>query len=315
MVCYQLNDKEPEKIGSDSEFCQKILQRGDIFSRESDNLLIYIELTCFVFAIVSGCIFRCIDFIPCNPDFFERINSEINVRFIGLISTDEYCKCFDIYCHQSKTYGGDPSLQKTGKGMLDIEFKGVKQKDVSSNHSLAKGGFSNEIETILAGPGGLKSGGYGSKIRGENGIGNGPGYKSGFNKSVTRHLEKKHEPLYNDSLHFSYFFAKYGFKYNRALVIKNTGDKNIEGKWVLKFDLLKPMYWKPDNNPEVTFKVEDWDPYLYHYTFTVDPEILPGETFILEGAVQGVFMLDLSYYIVNLSVNGKVPYVVSCDRS
>lgn len=314
MVYSKSSDKKPEKICKDSEFCQKILQRDDIFSRRSDNLLIYIELTCIFFAIVTGCIFRCIEFMPCNPDFFEKINTEKNVKFIGFISTDEYCKCFDIYCYNSKSYGGDPSIQKTGKGLLDIKFKNVKQNEVSSNHSLAKGGYSNEIETILFGPGGLTSGENGSIIRGDNGIGNGTGYRSGFNKSVTRHFDINHESSFNDSLHFSYFFAKYGFKYDRALIIKNTGEKNIEGKWVLKFDLLKPMYWKPENNPEITFKVEDWNPYIYRYTFTVEPEILPGETFILEGTVQGVFMLDFSYYIVNVNINSKVPYSVSCEE-
>lgn len=274
----------------------------------------YIELTCIVSAIITGCIIKSVDFLTNNADFFESINTERDVRFISFISSDEYCKCFDFYCADGKSYGGDPQIQKTGKGALDIDFKGIKQKEISSNHLLARGGFSNEIETKLIGHGGLKGGQNGSKIRGKAGIGYGPGYQSGFYKSVTKHIKENTGSAFYDSLDFIYFFATYGFNHNRALVIKNTGGKNIERKWVLEFDLLKPMYWKPESNPEITYTIEDSNLLLYHYTFIVNEEILSGETIILEGMIQAVLMLDLPYYIVNLTVNGKVPYINTCEK-
>lgn len=307
MVTNKQQTEKSGKICENFEFCSKILQKDDLFCSNSNNLLIYIELACFVLAIITGVIIRNINLITVESDFFERSTTEKSVKFIGSFNKEEYCKCYDYYYTNNKSYGGDPRIQKTGKGSLDIDFEGINRKKLSSNHHLARGGFSNDIETIFLGPDGLKNGENGSKNNNNTGIGYGPGYESGFYKHITRHIKENNKPITSQKLDFTYFFAKYGLHNNRALVIKNTGDKNIEGKWVLEFDLMKPMYWKPENDPEVSCKIDTVNVFFYHYTFTGNNELCSGETIILGGMVLAVLMLDLPDYIVNITLNGHIP--------
>jgi len=74
--------------------------------------------------------------------------------------------------------GGDPRARVTQMGVLGIVSGQIKGKSVESADIFGKGGFATDIDAILSGVGGLKSGGVGRK--GAAGIGYGSGYGSGF---------------------------------------------------------------------------------------------------------------------------------------
>jgi TonB family protein len=77
--------------------------------------------------------------------------------------------------------GGDPRARVTQKGVLGIISGKVSGKTVASADIFGKGGFASDIDGILQGVGGLKSGGSGGVGRkGVAGIGFGAGYGSGF---------------------------------------------------------------------------------------------------------------------------------------
>jgi hypothetical protein len=77
--------------------------------------------------------------------------------------------------------GGDPRARVTQKGVLGIISGKVSGKSVASADIFGKGGFASDIDGILQGVGGLKSGGSGGVGRkGVAGIGFGAGYGSGF---------------------------------------------------------------------------------------------------------------------------------------
>jgi TonB family protein len=80
--------------------------------------------------------------------------------------------------------GGDPRARVTHKGVLGIISGQIKGKSVASADIFGKGGFATDIDAILSGVGGLKSGGSGGVGRkGVAGIGYGAGYGSGFGGS------------------------------------------------------------------------------------------------------------------------------------
>jgi TonB family protein len=77
--------------------------------------------------------------------------------------------------------GGDPRARVTQMGVLGIVSGQIKGKSVASADIFGKGGFATDIDAILSGVGGLKSGGDGGVGRkGVAGIGYGSGYGSGF---------------------------------------------------------------------------------------------------------------------------------------
>ena len=73
---------------------------------------------------------------------------------------------------------GDPRARVSQMGVLGIVSGQIKGKSVASADVFGKGGFATDIDAILSGVGGLKSGGDGGR-KGVSGIGYGSGYGSG----------------------------------------------------------------------------------------------------------------------------------------
>ena len=80
--------------------------------------------------------------------------------------------------------GGDPRARVTQMGVIGVVSGNIKGRSTASSDIFGSGGFSSDIDAILSGVGGLKSGGDGGTgRRGEAGIGFGSGYGSGFGGS------------------------------------------------------------------------------------------------------------------------------------
>jgi|GEM_PF-4947490 len=78
----------------------------------------------------------------------------------------------------------DPRASVTQMGALGIVSGQIKGESVASKDIFGKGGFASDIDAILSGVGGLKSGGdSGVGRKGVAGIGYGSGYGSGFGGS------------------------------------------------------------------------------------------------------------------------------------
>ena len=82
---------------------------------------------------------------------------------------------------RSTAGGGDPSARVTSKGVLGIISSTIKGASAANADPFGKGGFSTDLDALLAGSGGLKRGG-GDAIgrKGASGIGFGSGFGSGF---------------------------------------------------------------------------------------------------------------------------------------
>jgi TonB family protein len=130
-------------------------------------------------------------------DFFERLPDERVAKLVtipGELKKEEKKKEEEIKTEKKKLEpskakgaggktggGGDPRARVTRKGVLGIISGQVKGKAVASADIFGKGGFASDIDAVLAGVGGLKSGGSGGVGRkGVAGIGYGAGYGSGF---------------------------------------------------------------------------------------------------------------------------------------
>jgi hypothetical protein len=200
-------DDDEEKDGrtlTQDEFMAKLRERKDIFIIEKDKRLRNIEIVCFVVGILLGFWITKHESIQVASDFYEKIPDQVTAKLVKgeeLPATlqnkkdeDKKKKEEDIKTDKKTlkptkakgaggTYGGggDPRARVTQKGVLGIISGKVSGKTVASADIFGKGGFASDIDGILQGVGGLKSGGSGGVGRkGVAGIGFGAGYGSGF---------------------------------------------------------------------------------------------------------------------------------------
>ncbi|MBN1309736.1 MAG: AgmX/PglI C-terminal domain-containing protein [Chitinispirillaceae bacterium] len=200
------DDEETGRILSDEEYSQRMKEREDIFKFEGDRRLQYIEIVCLILAILSGIYLSTREIVAVASDFFEKIPEERVAKLVKdeLPATlqkqkDDAKKKEDEEKLNDKKKlkptkhkgaggmqggGGDPRARVTQKGVLGIISGQIKGKTVASADIFGKGGFATDIDAILQGIGGLKSGGSGGVGRkGVAGIGYGAGYGSGFGGS------------------------------------------------------------------------------------------------------------------------------------
>ncbi|MFW5785349.1 MAG: TonB family protein [Chitinispirillaceae bacterium] len=197
------DDEEPGRVLTDAEYAQMLKQRGDIFQMDKDRRLSIIEAVALILAIGAGIWLSTQKIVTVATDFFEKLPEERTARLVkseeveATLKKKEEKKEEEVKTDQKKLKpqknkgkggmtggGGDPRARVTKKGVLGIVSGQIKGKSVASADIFGKGGFASDIDAVLSGVGGLKSGGDGGVGRkGVAGIGYGSGYGSGFGGS------------------------------------------------------------------------------------------------------------------------------------
>jgi TonB family protein len=190
-------DEEPGRIRSESELTAALQHRNDIFIIEKDRKLTNIQIVCIILSILAGFWLSSREIVEVATDFFEKLPDERVAKIVTNLPETlkkEDKKKEEIKTNEKKKLkveakgangrtggGGDPRARVTKQGVLGIISGRVKGKTVASADIFGKGGFATGIDAILAGVGGLASGGSaGVGRKGVAGIGYGAGYGSGF---------------------------------------------------------------------------------------------------------------------------------------
>jgi len=198
-------DEEPGRVLTDSEYAERLKHRADIFKLDRDHRLSVMELIAILLAIGVGLWLSTREIVSVATDFFEKIPEERTAKLVTEKEIDAKLKekkeekkeDEELKTDKKKLKpkeskgkggttggGGDPRARVTRKGVLGIISGQVKGKSVASADIFGKGGFATDIDAVLSGVGGLKSGGSGGVGRkGVAGIGYGAGYGSGFGGS------------------------------------------------------------------------------------------------------------------------------------
>ncbi|MCL2182598.1 MAG: TonB family protein [Chitinispirillia bacterium] len=197
---------EPGRILTDAEYAAAAKSRPDVFYFEKSGRMRNIQSVCMIVAVAAILAISAHVPVEVATDFFERMPEE---RAITLKKADEIQAQLDEQKKKEEeqkkekvesdkkqlkptksqgvsasTGGGDPRARVTQMGVLGIVSGQIKGKSVASADIFGKGGFASDIDAILSGVGGLKSGGDGGVGRkGVAGIGYGSGYGSGFGGS------------------------------------------------------------------------------------------------------------------------------------
>lgn len=199
------DDDSVGRILSETEYVAKLKTRKDIFTIEKDSRIRNIQVVCLALGILLGIWITKHEMVQVASDFYEKIPEQVTAKLLKgeelpatlqqknaeeekkkkeeEIKTDKKTLSKTKKPGAGGTYGGggDPRARITQKGVLGIISGKVSGKTVASADIFGKGGFASDIDGILQGVGGLKSGGSGGVGRkGVAGIGFGAGYGSGF---------------------------------------------------------------------------------------------------------------------------------------
>lgn len=194
----------PGRILSDVEYCHKVKNREDIFYLDNNRRLRNTEMVSLCIGLLFGVYLSTHQPETVDVDFFETPEPQRPVTVGGIYEIPKIPKpeqkvekpkevkishsqkrSLKQNAHQGaggKTGGGgDPRARVAEKGLLGIINGKIKGTTVASADPFGKGGFTENIDAILSGLGGLKAGGDGGVGRkGVAGIGYGKGYESGF---------------------------------------------------------------------------------------------------------------------------------------
>jgi hypothetical protein len=195
-------DEEDGRTLTEAEFMARLGERKDIFIVDKDPRFRNVNIVCIALGMALSMWITRHETIQVASDFFEKIPEEKQVVCLpGGVqvprptpapkdpSKQENIKT-DVKTMKPSPHkgaggvtggGGDPRARVTQKGVLGIISGKVTGRAIASADIFGKGGFATDIDGILQGVGGLKSGGSGGVgRRGEAGIGFGAGYGSGF---------------------------------------------------------------------------------------------------------------------------------------
>jgi TonB family protein len=197
---FGIDDEAPEsggRIRSDGEMTTLLRGRGDIFAVETDARLHRLETSCVILGIVAGMWLTMLEFFEPHPDFIADIPDRRGAVLHHAVARPDHppFRVPDTGSDrktlspsknrgpgtQAHGGGGDPRARATGKGVLGILSGRIKGRAVASADITAKGGFVKDIDAIVSGLGGLKTGGEGRSGRQiESALGFGTGYGSGI---------------------------------------------------------------------------------------------------------------------------------------
>jgi hypothetical protein len=197
------DDEEDGRTLTEAEFMARLGQRRDIFVIEKDPRFRNVNIVCVILGMAFGMWITKHESLQVATDFYEKIPQQVAAKLIpsnelpatlqqkkeDAVKKQEAIKTDRKTLTKSRNQGaggnygggGDPRARVTQKGVLGIISGKVTGKAVASADIFGKGGFATDIDGILQGVGGLKSGGSGGVgRRGEAGIGFGLGYGPGF---------------------------------------------------------------------------------------------------------------------------------------
>ncbi len=164
-----------------------IKRLNNLSDAEKDPSVLF-ESTSLILAILTGILLCSLKFnvITVATDFFEKIPEErcaklVREEFYEPLPVKKSVKVSKISNGRFLGGGGDPRARVAQQGVLGFISGQIKGKTVASAGIFGKGGFATDLDGVLSGVGGLKSGGIGRK--GVSGIGYGAGYGSGFGDS------------------------------------------------------------------------------------------------------------------------------------
>jgi len=206
---YSDDDDEdiPGRILSDEEYCNKVKKRDDIFYLDTNRRLRNTEAASLCLGLLFGVYLSTHQPEAIDVDFFETPPPSIEsvVKVVDPVDIPrpepkvDKPKEVKISVSQKRSLkqnahrgaggktggGGDPRARVAEKGLLGIINGKIKGTTVASADPFGKGGFTENIDAILSGLGGLKAGGDGGVgRRGVAGIGYGKGYESGFGGGI-----------------------------------------------------------------------------------------------------------------------------------
>ncbi len=182
---YDDYDDSKSPSPSPSEVKRKI----ENLNNDGKSRLLLLLLICFTLAIATGIYIITRETVTVTSDFLEKIPEpyvaklvrEENSLPMQELKKEGNAPLQNQYSRNTQAGGGNPRTRVAQKGVLGSISGGIKGKSVAQADIFGKGGFASDIDAILAGVGGLKSGGNGGVGRkGVAGIGYGAGYGSGF---------------------------------------------------------------------------------------------------------------------------------------
>ncbi len=204
-IDYEDEEEMEGRTLSEAEYMSKLRERKDIFIIEKDPRLRNVTVACVIVGLAMGVWITKHEMVQVASDFYEKIPQQVTAKLVtdvdlpGTLKPPEKeknqkekepaIKTDTKTLKRSKAQGaggttgggGDPRARVTQRGVLGIISGKVSGKAVASADIFGKGGFASDIDGILQGVGGLKSGGSGGVgRRGVAGIGFGAGYGSGF---------------------------------------------------------------------------------------------------------------------------------------
>ncbi|MDR0307664.1 MAG: TonB family protein [Chitinispirillales bacterium] len=197
------DEEEGGRILTDAEYAEAVKNRSDIFIVEKESRQRNFQLTAFILAVGFIAFMGTRKVIAVvAPDFLDGSIE----RQAKLVRSDEIQAALDkkkdeenkeqeeIKTDQKKLTpqkskgaggttggGGDPRERVAQMGVLSLVSGQVKGRSIANADIFGKGGFASDIDAVLSGIGGLRSGGGGGTGRkGVAGIGFGEGFGSGF---------------------------------------------------------------------------------------------------------------------------------------
>ncbi|NLG17651.1 MAG: TonB family protein [Fibrobacter sp.] len=190
------SEEEGGRILTVQEFMQKLLSRRDIFCNDKDDEISKIEMICLVLSVITGIWISSTELGPAvDPDFIgpaAPVKASQNAQKVidrpvsrPSVSTTEKTVKRPIKSASSKIVqsgrsapSGSPSERVARKGLFLALSQQV--KGIDAGQGIGKGGFTDQIDAVILGLGGLKQGGStGSGRKGVQGIGFSGGYGPG----------------------------------------------------------------------------------------------------------------------------------------
>lgn len=214
------DDEEPAgRILTSKEYAARMRDRGDIFCIENNRPLNRIEVLCLVVAILTGMFMSTREITIVSNDFLEPGAPERVVTVTGnTIPRPPSEKPPEVKpkilptptksLHRKASTGsgiksgggGSPYERVVKTGLLALVADQIRGVDIANADIFGKGGYTENIDAMLLGMGGLKTGGGGGSGRkGETGMGFGTGYNSGFDGGAPGGIGDDISVLFNDN--------------------------------------------------------------------------------------------------------------------
>jgi len=189
----------PGRILTEEEFMERLKYRMDIFTIRKDTRFRRIEAACLLAGIASGMWLTKQEIATvAGPDFYAKIPKEFTAKMVDAQQVSAALRPprqapknkttaaasnkrtlnngHSTFSSRGHDVVGDPREHVTRTGVLGLISGKITGKSMASADIFGQGGFASNIDAIIQGTNGLKTGGEaGVGRKGETGIGYGPG--------------------------------------------------------------------------------------------------------------------------------------------